>query len=219
MYDLILENNESGDSSKIDKYILSVCEKYHKEKRALVFAFIISDLESPHVNKVLRDGDYIDALHSISGDVMTIFYLHSYFVNDLLVKKKNSNVMWLELGVEPIDAPRTIQPKQIAEMLVGEKISKTPSVLFFQVIDNAVSDYFIASLEEENIEGGFIELKKIIKIGVNSLIDVYEESSGNYSEVFNLLKTSVEASYFWRKSDRSYKSMMRLKDFLLFWKW
>ena len=219
MYDLILESNESGNSDKIDEYILSVCRKYHEENRALVFAFIISDLESPHINKILRDNDYINALHSISGNVMTIFYLHANFVDDLLVKKKSSNVMRLELGVEPIDTPRAIQPKHMAEMLIRDKISTTPSVLFFQVSDGTISDYFVACLMEENIESGFIELKNIIKDGVKSLVNIHEENNKNYNEIFKLLKTSVEASDFWRKADRSYKNMIKLKDFLLFWKW
>ena len=57
--------------------IIDLCEKHRKEKRALAFAFVLYDFENPQILKILNDEIYWNALNSISGQYLSIYYIHS----------------------------------------------------------------------------------------------------------------------------------------------
>lgn len=218
MYPILYPNNTHGDASQISEYILNVCKKHRKEHRALVFAFIISDMANPHVNKMLRDPDYIQALHEISGKYITIFFLTDSYVDQTLNSAKKSNSMWLELGVEPVNALPSIRPKELASILIEQELTSSPSILFFQVEDNIVTDYFTTALRENRIEDGFLEVKSIITTAVESLDKVKEENRTNSKELFALLKTGIGSSEFWKGAKRTYDRFIKFRDFIFFWR-
>lgn len=218
MHPVIYPDKSAGSAAQIQKYILDTCKQHQQEKRALAFAFIISDLDNPHVNKILRDDDYVSSLHNITGHYLTIFFLNDRYVNKLLMDNKDSNAIRLEFTVERIDAPPTVQPKQLARLLIAEDVLKSPSVLFFQVENNTVSDYFVTRLRENKIEDGFIELKSLIKTAVDSFEKVTDENKANYPALFELLRNAVNGAESWKKAKRTYEMLIRLKDFIFLWK-
>ena len=57
--------------------IIDVCEKHRKENRALAFAFILYNFENPQIFKILNDRNYWNALNTISGQYLSIYYIHS----------------------------------------------------------------------------------------------------------------------------------------------
>ena len=94
----------------------------------------------------------------------------------------------------------------------------SPSILFFQVKDNNIIDYTFAQIRKEKIEEAFNEIKGIIKTAIDSLKDVKSENRHNSVELFNLIKGSIESSEFWKNAQTNFDKLIRLKDFLLFWK-
>lgn len=218
MHPIIYPNNKPGSPEQISNYILEVCRQHKEEGRALGFAFIITDLTNPYVNKILCDNDYLNALHNISGKFLTVFFLNDNYVDHTLNQAKNSNVMRLELSVEKIDAPPYIMPKQLAEALLNQEILSSPSILFFQVDQNVVTDYFITNLRENKIEEGFNEIKEVISTAVNSFSQVTPKNHVNSNELFTLLRKAIDSSEFWKNTKKNYEKFMKFKDFIFFWK-
>jgi hypothetical protein len=217
MHSIIYPNNENGTEEKLRDYVLDVCSKHRKENRALAFAFIIADLHNPHVNKILRDHDYINSLHEISGQTITVFFLMDNYVNRTINEATESNTMWVELSVEPINAPPSIMPKHLAKYLIEEEILSTPAILFFQVDNFVVTDFFITKLTENKIEDGFLEIKDIIEKAVKSLSYVSDENRNNSKELFDLLKQEIESSDFWKTTKKVYTKLVKVKEFILPW--
>lgn len=217
MYPIIYPNNVNGDPDKLRKYVLDICREHMVENRALAFAFIIADLHSPHVNKILRDYDYINSLHEISGKTLTVFFLMDNYVDKTINAATQSNRMLFEFGVEPINAPPSISPKELAKILIDEEILSTPAIMFFRVQNLVVEDFFITKLTENKIEEGFLEIKKIIETAVNSLSSVQPENRENSTELFNLIKQAIESSDFWRNTKKAYEKIIKVKEFILPW--
>lgn len=217
MHPIIYPNKINNNPDQLREYILNVCSTHKAEKRALAFAFIVADLHNPHVNKILKDHDYINSLHEISGKTLTVFFMMDNYVNKTINKATQSNIMLLELGVEPINTPPSIMPKQLASILIEEEILSTPAILFFQVDNFVVTDFFITNLTENKIEDGFLEIKDIIEKAVNSLSEVKEDYYGNYKELFNLIKQDIEYSTFWKSAKKVYNRFVSIKEFILPW--
>jgi hypothetical protein len=215
MFPIVYPNNQNADSKNLRNYILNVCQTHKLENRALAFAFIIADLHNPHVNKILHDHNYINSLHEISGKTLTVFFLMDDYVNRTIIDTSNSNRMLLELGVQPLSGPPSLMPKQLAKILIEEEILSTPSILFFQVEDFNVTDFFTTKLKENKIEDGFLEIKDIIEKAVNSLAHVKSENYSNSQELFNLIKQEIDSSNFWKNATKVYKNVIKLKEFIL----
>ena len=88
----------------------------------------------------------------------------------------------------------------------------------FKVENNLITDYTFAQLRENKIEEGFVEMKEIIKTAINSLSNVLEENTSNSNELFELLKQSVKSSEFWKNAQSKFDNLVKIKDFLLFWR-
>ena len=215
MFPIIYPNNENADPNDLRNYLLQVCETHKAENRALAFAFIVADLHNPHVNKILHDHNYINALHEISGRTLTVFFLMDDYVNRTILDSSKSNRILLELEVQPLGAPPSLMPKQLAKILIEEEILETPCVLFFQVEDYNVTEFFITKLRENRIEDGFLEIKDIIEKAVGSLAKVEPENYKNSKELFNLIQQEIENSEFWKKANKFYQKAIKLKEFIL----
>jgi len=215
-----IQNNQGQFSgiNELTEYIMETCANHFKEKRALAFALIVYDFEDPQVMEILQNQKYFDALDYISGNKLTVFYIHSQYLDYQSKVATESNLMHIELGVQKINGPVNASPKFIAENLINKKNLPSPSVLFFTVSENVITNFTIAQLRHQEVEKGFIELKVIIKKGVESLSKVQEDYHENKPEIFNLIKDSIEASEFWKNGAIGFNKLMKIKSFLTFWK-
>lgn len=59
-------------------YLIEFCEKRKDQKRALVFAFIVYNLQDYTLFKILADKNYWTSLDVISGEYISIFYIDSH---------------------------------------------------------------------------------------------------------------------------------------------
>jgi len=218
MYEI---KNSQGTGDAIDgllNSILEISQSHKNEKRAFAFALFVYDFHDPHIDKILNDENYYNALDYLSGSTMTVFYINSEYLSHQSQKAMESNRVRMEFGVQKVDGPVNVSPKFIAEKLINKETLPSPSVLFFNVSNNVISDFTIAQLRENEIEKGFIELLSLIEEAVNSLKSVKEGYRDNETEIFNLLKSSIESSEFWKNTRSGFQKLVKIKDFLFFWK-
>jgi hypothetical protein len=218
MHQIIYPNLEDGHSESLEDYILQICHQHKTENRAMAFAFIVSDLDDPQIIKLLRDKDYLQTLHKISGRYLTVFYLNNDYVDETINKAGKSDIIRFEFGIERVDAPGNYSPKYLVQNLLNRENLPSPSILFFQVINNIITDHTFAQIREDRIEDAFIEMKQIIKTAIESLSTVKDENRENSSELFNLLKLIIESSEYWKNARNNFDKLIKIKDFLLCWK-
>lgn len=180
--------------------IIELCEKHRGESRALAFAFLIYDFRNPQIIKVLEDEDYWNALDVISGNFLSIYYIHSrerHFAEDLIATDHAER-----RGLHQINEKIGIAVDELAPMLkkylVLDNNVKLPSILFFQVEGRLISDYFLIELSEETIENSFIELKDYIMAAVERLKMIDPKYYGNFKPIFESLKQGVDSKRFRR---------------------
>ena len=178
------------------KGIIALCETHRKQNRALAFAFLIYDFENPQIFKILEDVNYWNALNTISGKYLSVYYIHSRentFGEDLSVHNGHEH-RWLY----PIDDRMqlsTVMPMLKNYLALDEDV-KLPAILFFQVEGKLISDYFLIELFEDKMEESFLELKDYLSSAVNRLKMIAPENYGNLQPIFDSLRQGVKSFKF-----------------------
>lgn len=119
----------------------TICDEHQQNKRAKSFAFILYDFNDKAFKKVLKDRGVYTKLDRLSGNNLSIFYLHSgqednvYQFNNELVSR---------IGLDT-----TIN---------------FPCVVFFKLKKGKFKDISIAQLDNANLVHGFMELYEIIEV-------------------------------------------------------
>lgn len=218
MYQIKNSQGQFDGIESLEKHILEVSQKHKDDKRAFAFALIVCDFNNPHIYKILNDTGYYNALDYVSGKTITVFYVNSDYLSHQSQKAKESNSVLMEFGIQKVNGPANLSPKFLAESLINIEYLPSPSILFFNISNYVISDFTIAQLRENEIEKGFNELIKVIQIAVDSLEQVQEEYRANETEIFNLLKQSIDGSEFWKNAKSGFSKAMKVKDFLFFWR-
>ena len=136
--------------------IIDLCETHRKENKALTFAFLIYDFETPQIYKILEDVNYWNALNTISGKYLSVYYIHSRentFGEDLSTHNGHE-----QRRLFPIDDRirlSAVMPMLKNYLALDEDV-KLPAILFFQVEGKLISDYFLIELFEEKMEESFL---------------------------------------------------------------
>jgi hypothetical protein len=155
-----------------------ICSEHQEEGKASSFALIIHDFKNPQVTKVLKDDGYFNSLNEISGHNLTVFYLE--LTSEYKQKSKNNFVK--EMNRFLFD-----------EFEVEDKV-KTPAILFFQVKDKEIIDYFFCSLKENTVEKSYLELEGLL-VKVSSIMEqISPENRKNYEQIFNLIKQEIDSA-------------------------
>lgn len=193
MYPILLNaKNEGYNFQEFAARFMQICEEHRSHGRALVFAFVLYDLENAHIAKVLKDEDYWQSLDTISGNFLTVFSIHRKPIKRGRNLLNNDNVLYHMTTVRDYHNPSETS-NSLIQKYFGAIGIKYPAVLFFQVRGEEVLDYTLIELDEENIEPAFHELKKYIKTAVDTLKMITEENRGNSKEIFDLVKDAVRA--------------------------
>jgi hypothetical protein len=202
----------------LEKYIFEKCAEHKAKKRAFAFALIVYDFSDPYITKILEDDEYFNALDYTSGKYLAVFYVHSEYIRHQSERAKSTNKVRMEFGVQKLDGPVDVSPKFLGEKIINNDSLPSPSVIFFNTSGYVITDYTIAKLRENEIERGFNELLKVIQTAVTSIDKVIEENRANDEEIFNLIKQSIEGSEYWKSAKAGFNKMMKVKDFIFFWK-
>lgn len=133
---------------------IEICEEHLQNDRAKAFAFILYNFNDEATKQVLRNQGGFTKLDRLSGNDLSIFYLHS----DNRKQLRAFNDIFL--GYFDINKNRAL-----------------PFVLFFKIADQDVKDIEIVELEQSNIMFAFDELYRTIEDYVEKLsIDKTDKS-------------------------------------------
>ncbi len=178
------------------KGIIDLCETHRKENRALAFAFLIYDFENPQILKVIEDINYWNALNTISGKYLSVYYIHSrenIFGEDLSVHNGHEN-----RGLYPIDdkTHRSHVIPMLKNYFALDEYVKLPAIMFFQVEGKQISDYFLIELFADKVEESFLELKDYISSAVKRLKMIAPVNRENLHPIFESMKQGVKFTKF-----------------------
>lgn len=123
---------------------VEICEEHLNNGRAKSFAFIIYDFHNKDIRNVLKNQGGFTRLDRLSGNTLSIFYLHSD--NRRLITEFNNTF----LGIFDIPVEKRT----------------TPFVMFFNLSNGCVDNVNIIELEQDNIMFAFNDLYNIIEANI-----------------------------------------------------
>jgi len=118
----------------------TICREHRESKRAQSFAFIFYDFRDEAFRKILRDQGVFTTLDRLSGDKLSIFYLH--------FESRN--------GVRRFN-------KAFTSILGLDNTVTLPCVTFFKLGDGGFTDIAVATISNADIIRGFHELYGIFE--------------------------------------------------------
>lgn len=122
-------------TASFTKRFEELCQQHLHEDRARAFAFIFYDFEDAAFRAVLKDQGVFAELDRLSGEDLSVFYLHSG--RRRAVERFNSTFL-AKLGI------------------VGDLC--LPCLVFFRVQEDGIHDIAVAQLESADLIHGFHEL-------------------------------------------------------------
>jgi hypothetical protein len=216
MYPIFINRNTQGlDFNEFIDTFFEICKNHQLDGRASAFAFIIYDFNNPHLYKILTDKDYWESLNRLSGNYLTIFSLFEQETKNKIDSNVYPKFIKLKFEAVKVETKKDISLsyKQIIETFFGSIEFKTPSILFFQVKDEIITDHFFVGLKENKIEEGFLELQQFVKESVKSIQQISPDNKENYSEIFKMLEISVNSAVWWKKAAKTTKTIVEIKKF------
>lgn len=169
------------------EHFIKICEEYKKTGRTLIFAFICCDFETAEVNRMLHDSQYWNALHHLSGDLVTIFSILSpgikvgYYTNVAVTQHKAQGYSeYREFSSASMDIVKKYFP-EIAEYI------QFPCVIFFQVNENETADHIVVGFETKKMDDLYHELRDVLQ-DVCDAIRFTHENRQNFSLAFTRAK-------------------------------
>ena len=161
----------------VDRF-LSICAEHRDQKRAMLFAFLIYDFLNPQVIKVLKDHDYWTSLDILAGSFVSVFAFHSPTDNSA-----SSSTTRLPQFNAPVIT--------ILNQHFGISNATMPTLLFFQVADEAIAGQQIVKLRATTVETAFEEINSILKDAISAVSDVTPENFGNAEAIFTLVSQQL----------------------------
>ncbi|MFZ5552784.1 MAG: hypothetical protein ACOZCO_06695 [Bacteroidota bacterium] len=217
MYPVYLNNQDRGiDFKEFKDDLLSICQSHHRQGRASAFALIIYDLSNPQIAKILHDPIYWNSLDEISGKHLTVFSLLDSTLDHQLKEKTTPKSSYFKFNAVKVNTSET--PKlgyiQLVQKYFGGLELKSPSILFFQVINEEISDHVLIELKEDKIEDGFLEIKKVIEASVKAVSAISKDNKHRHNEIFREIKKSVESTAYWIKINKTVPGVVKVIEFL-----
>ncbi|KAF0189484.1 MAG: hypothetical protein FD168_739 [Desulfobulbaceae bacterium] len=194
----IAYNNDKvfGDEDKFKDYLLKTCADHHASGRALAFAFIVYDYKNPQISKILKDHDYWNALHDLSGQYLSVFYFEKPVTKKPVYRPDISNNTFQYMtSCGPFSTPQTVNDF-IKNTFKIQNDFREPYVIFFQTAEYTITNSFLVKLKNEYIEKAFLELKTHINNAVSSIENVLPENKNNYESIHFLIENAVKQGQF-----------------------
>lgn len=166
-----------------EERFLSICEEHRATGRALAFAILLFDVDSPEMIKMLRDPDYWSALDRVSGSCLSVFTLLTH-------QPKSSHDLEVRglAGVGPVHDPGMKLQLILRSYFGGSEAVRLPSVLLFQVDRQTVSGYCFAQLRADGVEPIFNEVRALIRDVAEALAASMGQGAGDPEELFAAVK-------------------------------
>lgn len=181
------EGNIGINSKDLKKDILRICNEHRKNNRARIFAFVLTDFHTTEANHFVLNSEFWNTLHTLSGHFLTIFHLD--------FKSEEVNKLFRTGQTEFVKEQYDNFFKSLNNIFDTDEFDKIkcPAILFFQTEQAEILDFFCQELDSNNLQNNMYDLKDYIKSAVESVSKLPEENLNNSSEIYQLLKLSVES--------------------------
>jgi hypothetical protein len=187
---------------EVVKQLSAICEK-RGSGRALAFAFILYDYQSPHISKVLADLDYWNALDQLSGECLTVF---SFCAKE---EKQYPHTINNRHRIAQGRTDTMTQANKVIMEYFGQTLTM-PALLFFQVQDSELIGSYLVKLSSTKVEDAFNEIATILRTAADSISKVTEENRRNTREIFGLIKRDLSGKIHFYKIKRTIKTIFEL---------
>ena len=154
---------------------IEICEAHIENDRAMAFAFILYDFHDEATRQVLRNQGGFAKLDRLSGNDLSVFYLHS----DSTSLLRAFNDIFLQI----FDIPENRQ---------------LPFVLFFRMADKDAKDVEVVELEQSNLIFAFGELYEVIETYIEKLKkgnQTKDDKPNKFLRLFKYVKKITEEKF------------------------
>lgn len=145
---------------------IEICEDHLQSGRAKAFVFVLYDFHDHATKDVLRNQGGFARFDRLSGNDLSVFYLHSD--NRRLLRAFNG--IFLNIFDIPED-------------------KKTPFVLFFKMVDKDAKDVEVVELEQSNLMFAFDELYGVVETYVEKLKQNTPKTDAKSNKFLRLFKS------------------------------
>ncbi len=142
MYTIFEQGSGQGIGHGMDSFLKrfeEIAIEHYRTKRANSFAFIFYDFENHEFKRIMKDQGVFAKLDRLSGNELTIFYLHSG--SNHSIERFNSTLI---------------------EALGVDDKARPPCVVFCKATKDGFNDISVALLESTDLIHGFHELYDVI---------------------------------------------------------
>jgi type III secretory pathway component EscV len=180
------------------RYLIQRCNLHRKKGKALAFAFILYDYNSPQIKQLLANDDYWHSLNQISGKFLTVFHLGDARTNNATINSaKVKSPHPFEVLNDRLDYLRNLY--------FQNQSLEYPSILFFQVNKTAVTQSLMVELEEQDIQKAFFEIREYLKAAVTALEIIGKDYYNNQKEIFDCLERAVKSLHSKKVTIRNFQ--------------
>ena len=186
---------------------LQICAEHQRDGRALAFAFLLFDVDSPELLKMLRDSDYWHALDQVSGRFLSVFTLLARAPkSDYRQERRGMS------GVGPVHDPgMKVQLMLNTYFGLDGKID-FPAILLFQVEDGKLSGYCIVQLVANSVEGTFSEVRELLRDLTDALSSAGAKGRTDPQSSFEAIQSRIRKRKVVRVVKNGLKVLSELKD-------
>jgi len=204
-------NHNSGcDYDRFVETFESICQEHRNSRRALLFAFILHDERNPYQVKILNDPDYWNALHKLSGNIITVFSLVRHEIHSTDTGTYGMNLMVKIDFYGTIEDPFATFKKRFK--LADDP--KLPGIVFFQVHEKKVIDAVYVKLIAKSTEAAYNEISQIIGLVTESVSEVKLANYRNSAVIFGLVRNVLSDRKVFRIARGIFKRSFQIKEFL-----
>ena len=156
-------------ANRLQEIIIERGSQHLKENRAIVFAFIAHSFQDYQLSEVLADPYVIKNFNERIGELITVFFIH----RDAL----------------------SIEGRK-AFKRVGKKDSSRPSVVFFQLKDDFLTDFIHVELKSsESFDEALSEIQSLLDATAHSLSETNQRPKAMDSAISNL-RRDLEKQFY-----------------------
>ena len=191
---------------EFERRFLAICQEHHDHRRALAFAFVMYDVGSPEVAKLLRDTDYWNALDALAGNLLTVFTVQ------VAPNAPESEMR----GMVRLSAAAVGDWEGLLEVHFGITSPQLPAVLFFQTDEGGVLDSYLVRVAGDTVETAFQNIRQVLRAATESVEQVRPENRDNTAEIFNLIKGRLRSDRTTARVLHGLKTIPTIRHFIDF---
>jgi hypothetical protein len=191
----------------MDNFISLVEEYRSKHDIADLFGVILYTDEHANIKKVLRDEDYWESLHEITGERFCVFS----------VKPEKGKIVLPRMGAGSIgmmvsqwEEPR--ENKQLIDLFEIKNTSRLPLLLLFTEVDGEFLKIEL-KLSDSSCEAAFDSLRTQLRFSCDALARVKEENLKNSAGLYAALSMHEQHRAHWDLFKKGFSVLSYIKKF------